>query len=143
MPLCKDVQKQSNTVYITNFRRLSLKQYISMLVLFFCAAKHTQPCIDCTGMLSIANLVITEGYCKLSIAYKNTFPTLTYKADIARLKVLQMPLACIRVGSPEKGQCFWYLVEYVEGVVYQKFASFAEALMHSKPHLPLPFTRQK
>ena len=41
-------------------------------------------------MLSIANTIINDGYAKLSLIFKAVFP-LTYKADIARQKVLQMP----------------------------------------------------
>lgn len=42
--------------------------------------------------------------------------------------MLQMPLACIRVGTPESGKAAWFLVEYVEGVNYTSFAHFSEAL---------------
>ena len=71
------------------------------------------------------------------MVFKNAFPTLSYKADIARQKVLQMPLACIHLGSSEKGVSSWFLIENVEGVNSQKFACFAEALLCSE-HSSIP-----
>ena len=85
-------------------------------------------------MLSIANTVITDRYAKLS-TFKTAFPALTYKSDIAQQKVLQMPLACIRFGTPE-GTSSWFLFEYIEDVSYSKFACFAEALVHRTPSQP-------
>ena len=41
-----------------------------------------------------------------------------------------MPLVCIRFGTPKDGTSLWYLVEYIEGVNYNGFACFAEALVH-------------
>jgi len=130
--LCSnEEQKHSDVVYTTNFRRLSLQEYIYARSIY-CNANHAQPCSQCKAMLFIANTVATDGYCRLSVVFKNAFPTLSYKADIARQKVLQMPLACIRLGSSEKGTSSWFLIEYVEGVNYQKFACFAEALVRSE-----------
>ena len=76
-------------------------------------------------MLSVAHSVIKEGYCMLSQAFKLAFPHQVYKTDIARQRFLQMPVACIRVGTPQSGKLAWFLVQYVEGV---NFAHFAEVL---------------
>lgn len=88
--------------YITNFRNLTLEEYIYIRS-YFCHTGHMQPCLQCLSMLSIANTVVSEGYCKLSESFRKAFPALSYKTDIARERVLQMSLACIRFGSPEKG----------------------------------------
>ena len=93
-------------------------------------------------MLFIANTVATDGYCRLSVVFKNAFPTL-YKADIARQKVLQMPLACIRLGSSEKGTSSWFLIEYVEGVNYPSLLALQKHLCVVNILLFLPSTRQK
>ena len=133
--ICNQVQKQGDSVYITNFRYLSLLEYIDARSVY-CGSKHTQPCTECTAMFSIANTVVNDGYAKLSSSFKSAFPSLTYKADIARQKVLQMPLVCIRFGTPKDGTSAWFLFEYIEGVNYNKFACFAEALVqrvHSQP----------
>lgn len=108
--LCSnEVQKHSDVVYTTNFRRFSLQEYIHVHSVY-CNANHAQPCSQCKAVLFIANTVATDGYCRLSVVFKNAFPTLSYKADIARQKVLQMPLACIRLGSSEKGTSSWFLI---------------------------------
>ena len=110
--LCSSsLQKQSEVVYTTNFNGLTLEEYIHVRS-YVCSTEHNQPCSQCASMLSIANTVFTNGYCKLSESFKTAFPTASYKTDIARQRVLQMPLACIRLGSLEKGTSSWYLIEY-------------------------------
>ena len=81
---------------------------------------------------SIAIAIRDNGYLKLSTAYKSAFPIHAYKTDIARLRLLQMPLACIRLGCPKKGSA-WYLIEFFQGVDYTKFALFAAAALSGKP----------
>lgn len=99
-----------------------------------CENHHMQPCSVCAALLSVATHVLQEGYIMLSKAFKMAFPSQVYKADIARQRMLQMPLVCIRVGAPESGQAMWFLVEYIEGVNYITFAQFPEVLFSSKPH---------
>ncbi len=38
-----------------------------------------------------------------------------------------MPLVAIRIGTPLSGQAKWFLLEFVYGVDYPKFAHFVEA----------------
>ena len=83
-------------------------------------------------MLKVAEAVANQGYIKLSDAFKFAFPSQTYKTDIARQRLLQIPLACIRLGDPKLGNSCWYLVAHVEGVNYSKFACFSEALLTNK-----------
>ena len=129
--LCSSNQKQAENVYVTLFRALSLTEYIYTRSVY-CQEKHIQPCSECSAMLSVAKSVATNGYCQLASAYRSAFPLHTYKPDIARLRLLQMPLACIRLGSLKKGTSSWYLVEYVQGVDYVKFACFVNALQTTK-----------
>ena len=114
---------------------MSLQEYINARSIY-CCNKHSQPCIECMSMLSIANSVLTDGYAKLSETFKTAFPTLTYKSDIARRKILQMPLVCVRFGTPNEGTSSWFLFEYVEGVNYNKFSCFAEALVRRECSQP-------
>ena len=87
-------------MYTTNFRNLSLLEYMEAHSIY-CTSKHKQPCTECTAMFSIANSIVNDGYAKLSLTFKAAFPSSTYKADIARQKVLQMPLVCIWFGTPK------------------------------------------
>ena len=68
-----------------------------------CELRHNQPSDQCNAMLLVANAVLKEGYCTLSKAFKIAFPLQVYKADIARQRLLQMPLACIHVGKLSSG----------------------------------------
>ena len=128
--LCSS-QKQAENVHVTLFRALSLIEYIYTRSVY-CQEKHVQPCSKCSTMLNIAKSVATNGYCQLATGYRSAFPLQAYKPDIARQRLLQMPLACIRLGDLRKGTSCWYLVEYVQGVDYVKFACFANALQTTR-----------
>lgn len=93
-----------------------------------CKDYHKQPCVKCSGLLSVGSQVSEKGFMLLSAAFKQAFPDQTYKSDIAILRFLQMPLASIRVGTPNSGRAMWFLVEHVEGVDYIKFSHFADNL---------------
>lgn len=81
--------------------------------------------------------MVKEGFVRLSDTFKSAFSSQTYKSDIARQQFLQMSLACIQVGDPKMGNSCWYLVAFVEGVDYEKFACFAEALLATKTVLTI------
>ena len=133
LKLCNgDKQKQANNVYVSLFRGLSLGDYIYACATD-CEDSHKQPCAKCSGLLSVGSHISEKGFILLSSAFKQAFPDQTYKPDIAILRFLQMPLASIRVGTPESGQAKWYLVEHVEGVDYIKFSHFAEQLFLKSP----------
>ena len=125
--LCnKKKQMIATNVYVTLFKGLSLTEYIQARK-FFCQSTHCQPCLKCTNMIQVASSVLKDGYMLLSFAFKKAYPTQTYKSDIAILRFLQMPLAAVRIGTPESGMAKWFLLEFVCGVDYTKFAHFAEA----------------
>lgn len=126
-------QRLADNVYISLFHGLSLQQYV-MVRGADCKNRHVQPYLECAPLLLCANYVLQEEYCMLSKAFKTAFPTQVYKTDVARQWMLQMPLACIRVGTPESGKAAWFLVEYIEGVNYTSFAHFSEALFGARTH---------
>ena len=118
-------------MYVTLFRGLTFQQYITVRT-HICTAEHQHPCLSCIGLLKVARAVNEHGFIKLSDAFKLAFPEQIYKTDIARLRILQVPLASIRVGELKSGNSCWYLVPFVEGLDYNKFVPFLEALMVSK-----------
>ncbi len=93
-------------------------------------------------MISVAKCVLQNGYCQLSTAFRSAFPQLTYKTGDARQRLLRMPLACVRIGDLKKGSASWYLVEYVPGVDYVRFACFADAIYSTK-HVQSPTMEKK
>lgn len=124
-------QKKADNVYISPFRGLSLREYVSAHS-NNCQSYHMQPCLECQALLSVASCILEEGLCMLSEGFKLAFPNRVYKSDIAMQRFLQMPLASIRVGMPQSGKAAWFLVEYVEGVNYVYFARFLESLFKSR-----------
>ena len=131
--LCDPVaQKVNDCIYVTLFRGLTLREYIAARTLY-CEMHHKQPCTSCNAMLHVAQAVSSNGFQKLSEAFRAAFLNLTYKQDTARLRLLQMPLVCICLGDSRKQTQFWYLVEFIEGVDYMKFVHFAAALQSAKP----------
>ena len=124
-------QYQSDRVYVTLFRQLLLREYIYIRSLK-CKTKHKQPCLLCSGLLRVAEVVDKEGFIQLSEAFKLAFPSQAYRTNSARERFLQMPLACIRFGELKAGNSSWYLVAFLKGVDYDKFACFTDALLANK-----------
>ena len=116
-------QKVNDRLYVSLFRGLSLKEYITVRKLH-CKMHHKQPCMSCEAMLSIAETLSSSSFMTLSEAFKAAFPRQKYKPDIARQRLLQMPLVCIRLDV-------WFLVEFV-GVDYTQFFHFVTALQSTK-----------
>ena len=84
--------KLSEDVYTSNYRSLTLEEYV-IARSFVCKEEHSASCSECPPLIRIAETVITDayGYCKLSEVFRNAFPTVEYKTDVARKKALQMP----------------------------------------------------
>ena len=107
-------QKEADNVYIKFFPWIVI-EYVSARS-NNCQSYHMQPCSECQALLSVASRILKEGFCMLSEGFKLAFPNQVYKSDIAMQCFLQMPLASIRVGTPQSGKAAWLLVEYMEGV---------------------------
>ena len=84
--------------------------------------------ISVKGMLKVANIVLEQGYCTLSDAFRSTSPMVKYMAEHARRKMLQMPLTYIRIGDPSKGQSFSILMEKFPGTDYAKLGGIINGL---------------
>lgn len=50
--------------------------------------------------------------------FRSAFPGVTYHSHSAKCRVLQLPLAALRVGRPESGTSEVYLMDYVPEVNY-------------------------
>ena len=55
-------------------------------------------------MIQAAKLVLTHGFCPLSVVFKSSFLDVTYTSATAKRKLLQMPLAAITLGGPASGK---------------------------------------
>ena len=101
-----------------------------------CAVRYTNPCSKCLGMLKVGNIVLEQG---LPDAFQLASPTVKYTAERARRKLLQLPLACIRVGDPSKGQSFSILMEKFSGTDYGELGGIVNGLLavHSQKGIQL------
>lgn len=62
-----------------------------------CIAEDTQPCKLCTRLLTVAKQIAHDGYIRLNEAFSISSPGVKYKSTDAKRKLLQMPLAAIRI----------------------------------------------
>ena len=60
-------------------------------------AERTQLCKLCTGLLTVAKRIADDGYIRLNEAFSISSPGVKYKSTHAKRKLLQMPLAAIRI----------------------------------------------
>lgn len=82
---------------------LSLKEYTDVKK-YICEQEHGQPCPDCPPFLHAAEMILQGHICSLSHVFKSSFPGVTYTAENAKRRLLQMPLATLRLGQPSTGK---------------------------------------
>ena len=93
-----------------------------------CLNKHVQPCSNCSRMLQVCATVHKEGYCTLSQAYSVVSPDVPYTAQHAQRKLLQMPLACLRIDF-KSGASRCYLVEHHPSINYHSLTALLKAVL--------------
>ena len=114
-------------VYTSCVSGLSLSEYLSALTAY-CLSLHTTPCCVCNGLLKVGNAILEKGYCTLSEAFRLASPNVMYTAERARRKLLQMPLAALCIGDPQKGRSFSILMEMFPGVDYSRMGLLLNGL---------------
>ena len=87
------------------------------------------PCKKCNGMLTVAQIVLDNGYCMLSEAFKTVSPGVKYTAEHARRKLLQMPLVSINIGEQNSGKSFAILMEKYPDTDYLKISRIFNGLV--------------
>ena len=105
----------SDGIYVSVFKGLSLQEYVNARQQ--CCTQMHRNCTDCPRMLQIAKEILEKGFTRLKDSYVQNFPHVKYDQTLARRRLLQMPLVCIRVDySLGKSECL--LLEHVLGVNY-------------------------
>ena len=112
----------------------SLKEYLEVRR-HICKTEHLQPCSECLSLIEIGNEISREGYMRLNKAFSVSNPGQTYKSTHAKRKLLQIPLAAIKIPAEDCGGKIVYLVD--------KNANFATAkgllkLLHAQSHSNAP-----
>ena len=82
------LKKVSDGVYVS-LVEVSLGDYMQARQAY-CSSYHKAPCIKCSKMLHVADLVVTEGYVSLPHAFSIVSPEVKYTGEKARRKLLQM-----------------------------------------------------
>ena len=95
-------------IYTTALRGLSLLEYLEARTTY-CTSTHKE-CQECPQMLQVAKKVSQQGFVQLKLAFVESFPSIEYTQVKARRRLLQMPLACIRIDfAPGRSECFLVL----------------------------------
>ena len=136
--LCDPSRQQlCDTVHVSFVCGLTLAEYIAARS-EHCLHTHSQPCSGCSRMLQVASIVYKEGYCTLSEAFSIVSPDVKYTAQHARSKLLQMPLACLRVDfTSGVSQCF--LAEHHPSLNYQNLTALLKTIVGRQQPKSVPF----
>ena len=118
--------KKSDSLYVTAFKGLNLSQYIEARR-SYCALTHSE-CLECPLMLRVAKMVEENGFVSLKEAFTSCFPEVTYNPAHARRRLLQMPLACLRIDY-DNGTSECYLVEHLTGCNYASLQALMKNAM--------------
>ena len=116
-------------VYMSQF--FNLREYM-LARKKYCAQKHLQPCLDCSNVLSVAEVIVKEGSCILKDTYELVSPCVKYTTERARRMLIQMPIVSIRIGRPVVGLSYTLLLERCLGVDYSKVSLVMNRLSLSK-----------
>lgn len=111
---------------------IPLTEYVKARQLF-CSSHHRAPCCMCKNMLQVAVTVLEQGYILLPCAFRIVSSEVSYTAERARRKLLQMPLVSIRVGDPGKGTSFTILMEHCIGVNYHRMGLVINRMVITTP----------
>ena len=95
----------------------------------FCKDVHKCGTCECTSMLQIATTIMNEGFLSLKEAYTKHFPSVKYKSDHARRRLLQMPLACVRIDF-RAGVSECYILEHRPQTNYESIISLLKNVVH-------------
>lgn len=81
-------------------------------------------------MLLAANSVLSNGYVTLKSAFTQSFPSVDYNVTYARRRLLQMPLACIRIEF-DSGVSECFLTEHHPNANYSSLQALIKGIMQN------------
>ena len=99
------ILKVTNGVYVS-CSQLLLSEYVRARRIY-CSTYHQSQCLMCDRILTVAEIVLAEGYVNLSRAFSMVAPNAKYTAEKARRRLLRMPLVSICIGDSTKGMSFY------------------------------------
>ena len=115
-------------VSVCNCSTLSLADY-ALARFRICNRTHNQPCSHRAQLLKVAEIVLNGGFITLSKAFPLVSPNAKYDTVQGKRKLLQLPLASIRIGEPFSGTVFTLLVEHQRILEYEKLSIMINSLL--------------
>ena len=106
-----DTVEVEDGIWISKVTNLTLMEYIQART-SYCSLSNKNHCKNCESMIKAAKIIQQNGVCSLSMVFKTAFPQSSYVVKQARCRLLQMPLAAIRIGEPSSGFSEIHIMEY-------------------------------
>lgn len=86
----------------------------------YCKQKHDQSkCLNCGHLIYATKIVQHETVCSLSTLFREAFSGEKYTSGLAKMHLLRMPLAYMRVGESMSGTSRFLVTKAVPGANYQ------------------------
>ena len=110
-------------IWISRIADLSLEEFIEACI-ENCSIYHRNNCAKCSRLVNAAHVILQCGICSLSYVFRTVFPDINYTPKQARCRLLQLPLAAIRIGEPSSGCSDIKVMELLPDLDYRKFKKF-------------------
>ena len=94
-------KKVDDYMDVSTLEGFTLNKYITTRQKL-CEAEHVQHCTLCTSFINVAKHIAENGFIQLNTAFRMTSPNIKYKSKDAKRKLLQMPLAALRINTGKK-----------------------------------------
>ena len=120
-----DPIKVADGVWVSKVSNLTLKQYADACK-EYCSLHHKKDCTKCTNLTKAADMILQNGFCSLSSLFCTAFPGISYTPKQARCRLVQLPVALIRVGEPSSGCSDIKVMEHIPGLDYRKWKKLME-----------------
>ena len=113
----------SDSICVSKLSTLSLEEYC-LVRKRYCMLHHNNKKCDCCCIITAAEKILLEGISSLSSVFHTAFPHRSYQPTQAKRRLMQMPVAAIRLGEPSSGLAEVQLMEYLPGIDYFKILHF-------------------
>ena len=122
-----DYKVISDGIFVSKVTVLSLKDYCAARRQY-CIVKHKKSCNVRHRLVLAGELILKSTICSLSFVFKSVYPDTKYNSENAKVRILQLPVVALRIGSPKSspksGTSEIKVMEHMDGVDYAKLNNF-------------------
>ena len=123
--------KVADGIYVSMIEDITLEEFVDVRQLY-CENKHNKPCcFDCKN-LAAARKIFNSVVVDLKTLFLEHFTTVIYKSDKAVRRIMQLPVAVIRLCMEGPGSHKLYVTSKTRGVNYSLFPRLIEKLVISR-----------